>query len=105
VFAQTVETSSDASAGLGLGLSLIILLFSLALLAFHIYVLVDMLKFDDAAWLAAGQNKVLWIVLWVIIGFFCCAPLIDLIYWLAIRPKLQAAGSGPPGYPPPGYPS
>ena len=62
--------------------------------------LVDILKHSDAAWTASGQSKGLWITLWVLT--FCCgSPLIlDLIYWFAIRPKLQAAGGlgAPPGY-------
>ena len=100
----TYETSGDsaAAAGVGIVMLLIYLVVFVALLAFHIYVLVDMLKHSDAAWLAAAQNKTLWIVLWVV-AFCCGGIIIDLIYWFAIRPKLVAAGSAPPGAPP-GYP-
>lgn len=92
MFAQTVETGTDAaSAGVGIVLVLVYLVVVVALLAFHIYVLVDILKHSDAAWQASGQNKSLWIGLWVVA--FCCGGLIiDLIYWFAIRPKLVSSG-------------
>jgi hypothetical protein len=92
VFAQTVETGGDAAAaGVGIVLLLVYLVVVVALLAFHVYVLMDILKQGDAAWQASGQNKNLWIGLWVLA--FCCGGLIiDLIYWFAIRPKLVASG-------------
>jgi D-alanyl-lipoteichoic acid acyltransferase DltB (MBOAT superfamily) len=101
VIAQYVETTgsdSAASTGLGIGLTLIILVVGLALFVFHIYVLVDILKHGDAAWQASGQNTSLWIGLWVL-AFCCGGIIIDLIYWLAIRPKLVAPGAAPGGYP------
>jgi lysylphosphatidylglycerol synthetase-like protein (DUF2156 family) len=100
------QTSSDvasdaASTGIGIGVLLVYLVVVFALLAFHIYVLVDILKYSDAVWQASGQNKTLWIVLWVV-AFCCGGIIIDLIYWFAIRPKLQTGQSGPGaggGYP------
>ena len=106
---REVETSTEMRGGASAGVLAVIAVVSLALLALHIYVLVDILKHSDAAWAASGQNKTLWIVLWVVA--FCCGGLIiDLIYWFAIRPKLTAAGGaggaggGYTGYagPPPG---
>jgi hypothetical protein len=101
---ETSGTDSAAAAGVSIVLLLIYLVVVLGLLAFHIYVLVDMLKHSDAAWQTSGQNKTLWIVLWVV-AFCCGGIIIDLIYWFAIRPKLVAVGSAPPGPPgAPGYP-
>ena len=103
------ETSTEVSGGASAAILLVYAVVSIALLAFHIYVLVDILKHSDAAWAASGQNKTLWIVLWVV-AFCCGGIIIDLIYWFAIRPKLTAAGgaggagNGYTGYagPPPG---
>ena len=105
LLAQSSSSSDAAAAGASLVFSLIFLVIGIALLAFHIYVLVDLLKYSDGTWQVTGQNKTLWIVLWVLT--LCCgfALILDLIYWFAIRPKLQAAGSGPgapgsyPNYP------
>lgn len=52
-------------------------------LAIAIYCIVDITKQPDAAWQAAGQNKVLWIVLVLLLGVIGSA-----IYWFAIRPKV-----------------
>jgi hypothetical protein len=91
------SSSGDAAAFLFL---IVYVVFVLAVLAFKIFVLLDILKHSDAAWQASGQNKVLWIVLWV----FCCGGIVfDLIYWFAIRPKVLAAESGPGA--PGGYPN
>ena len=81
-------------------------------LAVTIYCIVDIARRPDWAWQAAGQNKVLWLVL-TIVGHFLCWVIFDVIYLAAIRPKVVAAGSGgaPPmggGYGTPyggGYPS
>jgi hypothetical protein len=84
------DGSDAAAAGVGLVLALVYIVVVLAFLALHIYVLVDLLKHSDAAWQAAGQNKVLWIVLWLL----CCGTLYDIVYWFFIRPKLTASASG-----------
>jgi hypothetical protein len=103
VFATLLAQSSSgdaAAAGISIIVLLISLIVSLGLLAFHIYVLVDLLKYSDGVWLAAGQNKTTWIVLWVV--SWCCGLtlILDLVYWFAIRPKLLAANAGGTG----GYP-
>jgi H+/Cl- antiporter ClcA len=86
------DGSDAAAAGVSIVFALIFGLIGLALFVFHIYVLVDILKHSDGAWQSTGQNKTLWIVLWVLT--LCCgfATILDLIYWFAIRPKLVAAG-------------
>ncbi len=85
LLAQTVEYSASSSSPI---VSIISILVGLALLAVYIYVLMDILKHPDAAWQQSGQNKSLWIGLWVF-GLFCCFSwIIALVYWFAIRPKL-----------------
>jgi hypothetical protein len=106
VFATLLAQSSSgdaAAAGISIVIILLSLVISIGLLVFHIYVLVDLLKYSDGVWLASGQNKTTWIVLWVV--SWCCGLtlILDLVYWFAIRPKLQAAestgGGGYPTYP------
>lgn len=66
-------------AGLGIGLIVI----WLVLMAVWLWGLIDAARRPDAEFTAAGQSKVLWIVLCVVLGTIGSA-----IYLLAIRPKL-----------------
>jgi hypothetical protein len=84
-----------------LGSGGVIIVLGLAAVALSIWALVDTLTRPDWAWQAAGQNKVLWIVL-NIVGFFICGLVIAIIYLAVIRPKVAAAQSGGP-MPPGGY--
>ncbi len=87
----TYETTST---GASVGVLIVYAVISLAYLAFYIWVLLQMLKPSDAAWQASGQNKGLWIGLWVF-GLVCCGGLIiALIYLFAIKPKVEAAEPG-----------
>ncbi|MEZ5142903.1 MAG: hypothetical protein R2726_10350 [Acidimicrobiales bacterium] len=87
----TYETEST---GVAVGLLIVYLVISIAFLAFYIWTLLQILKPSDAAWQASGQNKGLWIGLWVF-GLVCGFGLIiALIYLFAIRPKVQAAETG-----------
>jgi hypothetical protein len=54
-----------------------------------IWGIVDAAMKPDPVWRAAGQNKVVWIILQVVLGIIGTA-----IYVFAIRPKLVAAASG-----------
>jgi hypothetical protein len=80
--------ASNADAGLSIGVSIFFGLIGLVFLGIYIYVLMDILKHSDAAWQQSGQNKGLWIGLWVF--GLCCGlgPIVALVYWFAIRPKL-----------------
>jgi hypothetical protein len=71
---------------LGLGIGLIGL-------AVTIFCIVDVLRHPAYAWQASGQNKTLWLAL-TIVGLFVCWIVFDLVYLLAIRPKVVAAESG-----------
>jgi uncharacterized membrane protein len=71
---------------------LLIILIMLAFIVLPIWGIIDAATKPDHVWAAAGQNKILWIVLQFVLG-----TLGALIYFLAIRPKLQAApGPTPP---------
>jgi hypothetical protein len=64
-------------------------------LALPIWAIVDAAGRPDAVWLAAGQNKVLWIVLIAVLTLACGAGwIVALVYLFAIRPKLVAAQGG-----------
>jgi hypothetical protein len=56
-------------------------------LVMFIVALVDMVKRPDWEWKLAGQEKVLWILLVVLINFLAIPA---LIYWFSIRKKLIA---------------
>ena len=74
---------------------------------------VDAKKYESWVWERAGQNKSLWVGLFIglgIVGFCCCgiAGLIaPIIYFVSTKKKLDAAQSGGgagygSGYAPPG---
>jgi hypothetical protein len=84
--------------GVGAGVAFFfVLVFGLAIasLVFMIVSLVDMVKRPDWQWKLAGQEKVLWIVLVLLINAFA---IVSLIYWFNIRKRLiaveQAAAAG-----------
>lgn len=95
ILADVPSGADAAAAGMAIGVLLVIIVLSFVVLAWYIWLLIDMLKYPDPAWLAASQNKQLWIILWVV-GLCSGASLvIGLIYQFAIRPKVkQAAGVG-----------
>ncbi|MGH9278495.1 MAG: hypothetical protein ACRD12_10395 [Acidimicrobiales bacterium] len=66
---------------------IIALLVGVAAFGVWIWGIVDAAQRPGPAWEAAGQNKVLWIVLQVILG-----AILSLIYLFVIRPKIVAAG-------------
>jgi hypothetical protein len=86
------------------------IIFWVVFLGVAIWTVVDANKYSDATWKAAGQNKILWIALPLVLAVCCgCLTLIPvLIYFLSIKPKLDQANQGyGGGYPPgggPGYP-
>jgi hypothetical protein len=58
-----------------------------ASLVMFVVALVDMVKRADWEWKLAGQEKLLWILLVVLVNFLAVPA---LIYWFNIRPKLIA---------------
>ena len=113
VLAQSYSYSSSGVT------SIVQLVFWLACIAAAVYVAVDANKYADNVWQAAGQNKMLWIILPIVLSVCCgCFGLIPvIIYFVSIKKKLdetQAGGAGgyggygqpaPGGYgqPAPGY--
>lgn len=66
---------------------------ALATVGITVWGIVDAATRPEQAWLAAGQNKTLWIVLQAA-GLVVMAPvglILALVYLLAIRPKVRDA--------------
>ncbi|MGD0394431.1 MAG: DUF2510 domain-containing protein [Acidimicrobiales bacterium] len=90
----TVNTSDAFGAGLVVLFVLygVVIIGSLAML---IVALVDIIKRPDWQWKLAGQEKVLWILLVILVNVLAIP---SLIYWFNIRKKLigveNAAASG-----------
>ena len=68
---------------------LIIIVIMLAFAVIPIWGLIDAATRPAGVWNAAGQSKVLWIILQFVLGILGA-----LIYFLAIRPRLQAIEEG-----------
>jgi hypothetical protein len=76
--------------GFGIGLGIIIFVWvvvGIGSLVMLVVALVDIVKRPDWEWKLAGQEKILWIVLVVLINFLAIP---SLIYWFNIRKKLIA---------------
>jgi len=73
------------------------IIWGLASLAFGIYCIIDVTKHSDAAFEAGGMPKQTALIL-TIVGTLCCL-FINLYYFFAVRPKVEAAEQGG-GYPP-----
>ena len=104
MLAQTYTTTS-VDAGASIVVLLVELVFGLAWLGFQIWVLMQIMKPSEAEYTAAGQNRGLWVGLGVL-GLCCFGIIIDLIWFLAIKPKIEEArqggyGGAPGGYVPP----
>jgi len=69
---------------------LIMMLFMLALFVIPIWGIVDAAVRPQPVWTVAGQSKVLWIILQLVLGILGA-----IIYFVAIRPKLVAATTRP----------
>jgi hypothetical protein len=90
--------SAGASAGIAAGVLLLFALYFvvvIGLLVFFIIAVVDMVKRPDWQWKIAGQEKVLWLLLVILLNFLAIPA---LIYWFNIRKKLivveKAAAAG-----------
>jgi hypothetical protein len=76
--------------GLGIGFAIFFMLFfavGIGATVFLIIALIDIVKRPDWQWKLAGQEKVLWLLLVILINFLAIP---SLIYWFNIRKKLQA---------------
>lgn len=85
---RLLETSNpliDADAGAGVGIFLLVFVF-FGLLAAGVWIwsIVDSVKINDATWDAAGQNKILWVILIVVLGL-----LGSILYFFIPKPALK----------------
>jgi Protein of unknown function (DUF2510) len=80
-------TMAGSIAGAGI-IALVVLYFVVILgsLAMLVVALVDIVRRPDWQWKIAGQEKVLWLLLVILINFLAIP---SLIYWFKIRPKLM----------------
>ena len=69
---------------------ILLVLLVLPTLVLQIVVAVQIFSASDAAWSRSGQSKTLWIALWLF-GWLCLGIVIDLIWLLAIRPRIRTA--------------
>jgi hypothetical protein len=85
------------------------LIFGIGSLVIVIMAAVDASRHPDWAWRQAGQNKMLWIILPIVLLVACgiVGGILGLVYLLSIKPKVVAAeqqgpppgwGAGPGGY-------
>jgi hypothetical protein len=72
-------------AGLGAP-ELIIIILVLGFMVLPVWGIVDAAMRPDSVWEAAGQNKLVWVLIEIFLW-----PLGAAIYFIAIRPKLKAA--------------
>lgn len=69
-----------------MGTFAVFMLIALAMTVVWVWSLVDALRIDDRRWAAAGQSKVLWVLLIVLLGL-----LGSILYALMARPALGRA--------------
>jgi hypothetical protein len=72
-------------AGLGAP-ELIILFMVLAFVVLPVWGIIDAATKPESVWAAAGQNKIVWVVVQIFLGALGAA-----VYFLAIRPQLKRA--------------
>jgi hypothetical protein len=78
------------NAGVGIGIAVFFIVWSVVVigsLVMLIVALVDIVKRPDWQWKLAGQEKILWLLLVILVNFLAIP---SLIYWFNIRKKLQA---------------
>ena len=77
-------------AGMGAGIAVLVVLYLAVIvgsLVMLIVALVDIVRRPEWQWKLAGQEKVLWLLLVILVNLFAVP---SLIYWFRIRPKLIA---------------
>lgn len=85
---------ATSNAGIGAVLVILVVLWFVVIigsLAMMIVALVDIVKRPEWQWKLAGQEKVLWLLLVILVNFLAIP---SLIYWFNIRKKLKAVEEG-----------
>ncbi len=76
------------------GPDLLILVLGLVIFAIPLWAVIDAAVRPQTAWQAAGQSKVLWLILviatWLLTGIL--GLVLAIVYLTVIRPKVAAAG-------------
>jgi hypothetical protein len=87
-----VGTSSNAGIGVAIAIVFIVwFLIIIGSLAMMILALVDIVRRPEWQWKLAGQEKVLWLLLVILVNFLAIP---SLIYWFNIRKKLKIVEEG-----------
>jgi hypothetical protein len=91
-----VGTTSNAGLGVAIAILLIVwFLIIIGSLVMMILALVDIVRRPEWQWKLAGQEKILWLLLVILVNFLAIP---SLIYWFNIRKKLilveEGAASG-----------
>ena len=78
------------NAGVGIGIAIFFIVWAviaIGSLVLLVVALVDIVKRPEWQWKLAGQEKILWLLLVILVNFLAIP---SLIYWFNIRKKLQA---------------
>jgi hypothetical protein len=82
--------------GLGIGVAIFIIILIIAIsigsLVFFIMAIIDIAKRPDWQWKMAGQEKILWLLLVILVNFLAIP---SLIYWAASARSCRRS-KGPP---------
>lgn len=96
VVGEIVGSAGGAAAGVGI--AVIVLVYAALVfvpLVMLVVALIDIVRRPDWQWKLAGQEKILWVLLVILVNIFAVP---SLIYWFNIRKKLiaveQAAAAG-----------
>ena len=85
---QGIGTASNAGIGVGIAIFFIVwFVIAIGSLVMMIVALVDIVRRPEWQWKLAGQEKVLWLLLVILVNFLAIP---SLIYWFNIRKKLKA---------------
>ncbi len=86
-YSEMEEVSSNAGLGVGIAvLKLVSFVFIIGSLVMTIVALVDIVRRPEWQWKLAGQEKILWLILVILVNFLAIP---SLIYWFNIRNKLK----------------
>ncbi|MEZ0580446.1 PLDc N-terminal domain-containing protein [Nocardioides sp. MH1] len=80
------DTADSSASAIGFLILLAVVLVILAAAGFWLWSLIDVLRRSDAEWTAAGQSKVTWVVVVVILGWLGA-----VLYFFIARPALRTS--------------
>ena len=87
-----MQAAGNVGFGIGFGIIIFVwLVVGIGSLVMLVVALVDIVKRPDWEWKLAGQEKILWILLVVLINFLAIP---SLIYWFNIREEAHCGSRG-----------